>query len=160
MAGQQKPWEKYGAPQQGGAVFGTPNPKLQYEGPTAAADLATKQQEMRLRELQIQMAQQKLLAGGGDLPPPPGDPTKTGEDYIATLPRGMAPTVKSMIEGRMAPPSSFAQSKPYWQQMMSAANQADPSFDQSQWSSRVTTRKAYESQARSSPSQVITSLNT
>lgn len=163
MAGQQaNPFDQFDQPAGGRRVIVTKpaDPRLPYEGPLAQSDLANRNLAAQKTQLEIQQLQQKLQAGGGELPPPPGDPTKTGAEYIASLPRGMAPTIKSMIEGRMAPPSSFAQSKPYWQQMMSAANQADPSFDQSQWASRVVTRKAYESQARSSPSQVITSLNT
>lgn len=105
-------------------------------------------------------AQQARVSGGIDIPPPPGDPSKTGEDYLSTLPHGMAPTVRAMLDGRMAPPSSFALKTPYWQQMLSAANQADPAFDQSLWQSRVVTRKNYESQTRTSPSMAITSLNT
>lgn len=142
----------------GGGIYTLPTDSVTAQ--TQEADLAAKRQQAQERDLDIKIKQQKLDAGGIDAPPPPGDLNKTGDEYLATLPRSIVPTVKSMIEGRMAPPSSFAMSKPYWQQMVSAANQADPSFDQSQWASRNVLRKAYESQARGSPSQVINSLNT
>jgi hypothetical protein len=66
-----------------------------------------------------------------------GDMTKTGEAYLATLPPQQAGIVKAMVEGRQAPPSSFALSKPYWQNMIQAAQIYDPTFDQTKWSGRV-----------------------
>jgi len=130
--------------------LGTPN----------ATKEAKDQVDLQAARVRLAIDQQKLDAGGGDVAPPPGDLTKTGDAYIATLPKAMQPTVRSMIDGRMAPPSSFAQSKPYWQQMMSAANQADSSFDQGQWSARVALRKQYESQGNASIARTIGSLNT
>jgi hypothetical protein len=76
-------------------------------------------------------------APGGDNSIGLGDPTKTGADYLATIPPQQAGIVKAMVEGRQAPPSSFALSKPYWQNMIAAAQQYDPTFDQIQWSGRV-----------------------
>lgn len=61
----------------------------------------------------------------------------TGADYLSTLPKAQANTVQMMVEGKLAPPSSFALSKPYWQNMISAAKNYDPSFDATQWSGRV-----------------------
>lgn len=49
--------------------------------------------------------------------------------------------VKAMLEGRQQPPSSFALSKPYWQNMLALANQADPTFDQTAWGARASARK-------------------
>lgn len=168
------PWDKYRssttAPQ-GGVIIGRADPSVAHADRRADATQAmdrerleiarrTAEQEARLRDINIQIAKNKLSQGDGALPPPPGDVNKTGDEYIATLPRGMAPTIKSVLEGRQAPPSSFALSKPYWQQIMSAANQADPSFDQSQWQARVQLRKQYESQASRTPGAVINSVNT
>lgn len=63
----------------------------------------------------------------------------TPEEIMKSLNPNVAATVKSMLEGRQAPPSSFAQKSPYWQQMMAIANQVDPEFDQTAWKQRVDT---------------------
>jgi hypothetical protein len=59
----------------------------------------------------------------------PGDPSKTGAEYLATVPAGIATQVKALAEGRLPLPSSFALSKPYWQRLLQATAQYDPSFD-------------------------------
>jgi hypothetical protein len=66
-----------------------------------------------------------------------GDMSKTGGAYLATIPPQQAGIVKAMVEGRQAPPSSYALSKPYWQSMMQAAQAYDPTFDSTNWSGRV-----------------------
>jgi len=66
-----------------------------------------------------------------------GNPELTGAEYLATLPKAQANTVQMMVEGKMPPPSSFALSKPYWQNMIAAAKNYDPTFDGSLWSGRV-----------------------
>lgn len=67
------------------------------------------------------------------------------------------PTVKAMIEGRMPAPSSFAMSKPYWQTMMSLAQSVDPTFDQTSWQSRLSTRRDFTS---GKSAVAVTALNT
>jgi hypothetical protein len=74
---------------------------------------------------------------GGDNDGALGDMSKTGAAYLATLPPQVRGTVQAMVEGRVAPPSSFALSKPYWQNMLAAAQNVDPTFDATQWSGRV-----------------------
>ena len=76
-----------------------------------------------------------------------GDMSKTGADYLATLPPQQRGTVQAMVEGRMAPPSSFALSKPYWQNMIAAAQNVDPSFDATNWSGRVAGVKSFKAGA-------------
>ncbi len=72
-------------------------------------------------------------SGGGGL----GDTSKTGAEYLATLPPELAGRVKAMVEGRQPPPSGLAQTKPYWQNLISAAQAYDPTFDATNWSGRV-----------------------
>lgn len=62
---------------------------------------------------------------------------------LSKAPPATQATVKAMLEGRMAPPSSFALSKPYWQSMMALANSADPTFDQTAWGARASARKDF-----------------
>lgn len=80
-----------------------------------------------------------------------------GDAYLQTLPAAVQPVVKAMVEGRQPPPTSFAMSKPYWQQLIQAANQYDPSFDQTTWPSRVATRKDFTA---GTAAKTITALNT
>jgi hypothetical protein len=76
-----------------------------------------------------------------------GDTSLTGKDYLATIPPQQAGIVKAMVEGRQAPPSSFALGKPYWQNMIAAAQNVDPTFDQTSWPARVAGMKSFRSGA-------------
>lgn len=67
-----------------------------------------------------------------------GNMDLTGKDYLASLPKAQANTVQGMVDGTIPPPSSFAMSKPYWQNMIAAAKNYDPTFDATNWSGRVT----------------------
>lgn len=66
-----------------------------------------------------------------------GNMDLTGKDYLASIPVAQRGTVQGMVEGTIAPPSSFALSKPYWQNMIAAAKNYDPSFDSAAWGGRV-----------------------
>lgn len=79
------------------------------------------------------VSQQPVAEQGGGL----GNMDLTGPDYLATLPKAQANVVQMMVEGKIQPPSSFALSKPYWQNMLAAAKNYDPTFDATQWSGRV-----------------------
>lgn len=76
-------------------------------------------------------ASEASSAGGGL-----GDMNKTGAEYLATLPKERAGIVQGMVDGTIQPPSSFAAAKPYWQGMLAAAKNVDPSFDANNWTSR------------------------
>lgn len=89
--------------------------------------------------------------------PQNADLTKTGDEFLNTLPADTQRTVKAIVEGRQAPPTSFAMSKPYWQQMMSYANQYDPTLDQTTWAARNKTRSAF---ATGQEAKNVTALNT
>lgn len=78
------------------------------------------------------ISQQPQDMGGGL-----GNMDLTGGDYLASLPKAQANTVQMMVEGKIPPPSSFALSKPYWQNMLAAAKNYDPTFDATNWSGRV-----------------------
>lgn len=64
-----------------------------------------------------------------------------GAQPLTAYPPQTQSMVKAMLEGRQAPPTSFAMSKPYWQNLIAIANEADPTFDQTQWGARVSARK-------------------
>lgn len=65
-----------------------------------------------------------------------GDMSKTGADYLATVPPAQRGILQGMVDGTIQPPSSFALSKPYWQTMLAAAKNLDPTFDENTWAAR------------------------
>jgi hypothetical protein len=67
----------------------------------------------------------------------------TGKDYLASLPKAQANLVQQMVEGTIAPPSSFALAKPYWTNMLAAAKNYDPTFDATAWGGRVAGAKDF-----------------
>lgn len=89
--------------------------------------------------------------------PPPGDTSKTGEEYLATLPPSLAGQVKALAEGRRAFPTGAALRSPPIQQLIAAATQYDPTLDAANAATRVATRKDFTS---GKSAQNITALNT
>lgn len=87
----------------------------------------------------------------------PGDPSKNGDAYLATLPSNIASQVKALSEGRLNLPSSFALSKPYWQSLLQATAQYDPTFDAANAATRRKTRLEFTS---GPAARNITSFNT
>jgi hypothetical protein len=76
-----------------------------------------------------------------------GDMSLTGNDYLNSIPSKERGIVKAMVEGRQPMPSSFALAKPYWQNMIAAANNVDPSFDGTNWGARVKGMTSFKSGA-------------
>lgn len=109
---------------------------------------------------------QKMNKSTGDMTPIPvahgadtgdyGDMSKTGDAYLATLPPNEAAIVKQMGDYKMAPPSSFALSKPIWGSRIAGATQYNPDFDQSSWSGRVAGVKDF---AAGKSSEMVRSAN-
>lgn len=60
-----------------------------------------------------------------------------GKDYLTSIPSAQRGIVQGVVEGTIAPPSSFALGKPYWQNILQAAKNYDPTFDATNWSGRV-----------------------
>lgn len=148
-----KPWEKYAV---GPVTLGTPSPRTQFEGPLAAADLAAKQQEARVRALEIAERERKLANDPNNPRPDPYD-SLTGPDYLKHMPHAKAAQVQALVEGRMAFPTGRAAASPYWQEMLSAAAHVDPSFDAVNYNARNAVRKDFTS---GKSAQNIKALNT
>jgi hypothetical protein len=89
--------------------------------------------------------------------PPPGDTSKTGDEYLATIPPSLAGQVKALSEGRRAFPTGSALRSPAVQQLIAAATQFDPTLDAANAATRVATRKDFTS---GKSAQNITALNT
>lgn len=81
----------------------------------------------------------------------------TGDEFLKTLPSTQANIVKALADGRMNFPAGFALKSPYWQQMISAVSQYDPTFDAVNYNARSSTRKDFTS---GKSSQNIKALNT
>ena len=80
-----------------------------------------------------------------------------GQAYLQTVDPKIATQVKALAEGRMAFPSGFALRSGYWQNMLQAVSQFDPSFDAVNYNARAKTRNDFTS---GKSAQNITSFNT
>lgn len=74
----------------------------------------------------------------------PGDPTKSGDDYLATLPAGMANVVKAIADGDQAPPSASSRS-PAAQSLLQAVYAYDPTASATNLPTRTAARKSFTS---------------
>lgn len=81
------------------------------------------------------------LAKGAEIP---GDETKSGAEYMATLPAGLQGTIKSIGEGRAAPPPAGSRS-PAAQTILGALNRAFPDYDATKYPSYLKARTAFTS---------------
>jgi hypothetical protein len=86
-------------------------------------------------------------------------PSRPGlnDKALAKLPATAQSLVKGMVDGRISPPSSFAASKPYWQNLIQMATTYDPTFDETSWTGRVATKKDF---ASGQSAKAVTALNT
>lgn len=77
----------------------------------------------------------------------PTAPTGTGlnPDALAKMAPPIQTTVKALAEGRMAFPTGAALRSDYWQHMLQAVGEYDPSFDAVNYNARSQTRKAFTS---------------
>lgn len=66
-----------------------------------------------------------------------------GQALYEYLPPSMKSTVKSMIEGRMSPPTGAALRSPQTMALINAANSIDPNFDAANWGVRSSLAKNY-----------------
>ena len=80
----------------------------------------------------------------------------TGEEFLKTLPEKTQGVVKGMLDGRVELPASAFRSKD-GMELMAAAQQVDPTFDQTTYKTRLATRKDFTS---GKSAQSITAFNT
>lgn len=83
--------------------------------------------------------------------------TISGDEYLKTLQPNIQTQVKALTDGRMAFPTGFALRSPYWQNMLQAVAQYDPSFDAINYNTRSKTRSDFTSGKAATN---ITALNT
>lgn len=149
-------------------------PWLEYQGapasiplsgpdPDLAAQRAQRALSMRLAMEAAQRAARADARAQADfdskntMVAPPGDITKSGEEYLATLPPSIAGQVKALSEGRRAFPVGAALRSPAIQELVAAATQYDPTLDAANSVTRVATRKKFTS---GTTRDNITAINT
>jgi hypothetical protein len=126
----------------------------------AAAEARAQEAEARANRADARAAaaaareDQKFQQEQGGLTPP-GDLTKTGDDYLRTLPAGMAAQVRAIADGRRAIPSSTRNKE--MMTLLAAASQYDPTLDAANAATRVATRKKFTS---GTTRDNITAINT
>lgn len=99
------------------------------------------------------------ITGDTTATPPATTPSRPGlnEAALNKFPAPAVSLIKGMVDGRISPPSSFAASKPYWQNLIQMATTYDPTFDETSWAGRVATRKDF---ASGKSAQAVTAMNT
>jgi len=86
-----------------------------------------------------------------------GDPSKTGADYLATIPAGNQEIVRGLLNGTVALPSGTALKNGMWQSALASVKHADPTWNQAAYKQFADTRKwATTGQG----GQLINSINT
>ena len=140
-----------------GQVFTLPqSPKdARQEARQAAADVRAERADQRAAAAEARAAAK--YATENTMAPPPGDISKTGEDYLATLPTALAAQVRALADGRRAMPTGSALRSPQVQELVAAASQYDPTLDAANAATRVATRKDFTS---GKAAQNITAINT
>jgi hypothetical protein len=144
------------ATQQGRVFTLPPNPKDVREQQRQAAADAREEERLRIAQKAEARAEQDFQSKD-TMVAPPGDTTKTGEEYLATVPTSLAAQARALIEGRRAFPTGTALRSPAVQQLIAVATQADPTLDATNSATRVATRKDFTS---GTAAKNITAMNT
>jgi hypothetical protein len=127
---------------------------------TGSGDSALEKRIALARQMGATPEQVKQLVLGGannGAPEVPGNTSATGDAYLGSLDQQTAAQVKALAEGRMAFPTGTALKSPYWQGMLGAVSQYDPSFDAVNYNARSGTRKGFTS---GKEAQTVNALNT
>jgi hypothetical protein len=96
----------------------------------------------------------------GSAPAPqvaPGPPGQRNEAALSSVDPGTQAVIKQLVDYKYQLPSGIALSKPYWQNVLQRAAQYDPSFDATQYNTRLGLRKDFTS---GKSAQSINALNT
>jgi hypothetical protein len=120
--------------------------------------------KMDEHELKLARAKRAIVnVGQGNIPAmAPGASTgavagELNEKALVGLSEGDKNVVKMLTNYKMPLPSAFALKTPYWQGILQRASTYDPTFDASQYPTRLATRKAF---TQGKQGQNITGLNT
>lgn len=72
---------------------------------------------------------------------PLGDSSKSGMEYLATLPKGSSDIVKGLLNGTVALPTGSTLKNPFWQSALASVKHADPTWNQAAFKQYADTRK-------------------
>lgn len=121
------------------------------KGASAGLIAQRQQQIQQLRAAGVNMspedAQQYLLTGkasnfqGGSSAALFGDPTKSGPDYLKSIPQGNQEIVKGLLDGTVSLPTGTTLKSPLWQSALASVKHADPSWNQAAFKQYADTRK-------------------
>jgi hypothetical protein len=122
-----------------------------------AADIAHTQEATRASQANNPDLMGNATAGAAQTPVG-GIAGNNVDERLAKLDPSVAPIVKSMLDGRMAPPGGAALRNPRTMQLLQLANMVDPSFDESVWKTRYSTAQDFASGGKSG--STLTAFNT
>lgn len=83
-----------------------------------------------------------------------------GDDFLATLPKGMASQVKAIVEGRAPYPTGMSARSPINQKLAMYVQQADPTFETGNAQARSKVRNEFFAGGPNTPAGSITAGNT
>ncbi len=126
-------------------------------GQRADQQIELERQRLKLQQQQAAASTDPLGLGNAPQPGQAQAPKPHGDDFLQTLPENIATQVKSIAEGKLAFPTGYALTKPYWQQMLAAVAQYDPNFDAVNYNARSKTRNAFSAGPEA---RTINNLNT
>lgn len=119
----------------------------------ASTDLIAQRQQQiqQLKAAGVDMspedAQQYLLTGkasnfqGGSSAALFGDPSKTGPEYLKTIPQGNQEIVRGLLDGTVSLPTGTTLKSPLWQSALASVKHADPAWNQAAFKQYADTRK-------------------
>jgi hypothetical protein len=135
----------------------------------ASTDLIAQRQQQiqQLKAAGVDMSpedqQQYLLTGkasdfqGGSSAALFGDPTKTGSEYLQSIPQGNQEIVRGLLDGTVALPTGTTLKSPLWQSALASVKHADPAWNQAAYKQYADTRKFF---TVGQGGQLINSINT
>lgn len=137
-----------------GTLYGNPKPKAAVLAPAQAQALGLDPKKV------YQQSPDGSVHPVGDATAnevPMGNPNLSGDAYLKSLPANIASQVRALAEGRLPLPSSFALAKPYWQRMLQATAQFDPTFDAQRAKERQAAVTAFTGNGKAA--QIVGSVN-
>lgn len=151
------------------SAFGAPT--LPFQGPTAAADLTGKTisntKEGATLPFDIQTARNQAIKSGIDAKTaqvdlnmktgtPPGDLSKTGQEYISSLPSGVRDLTQEMLNGNFKGSITSSRNPVVMQAALAAAHATNGNFDAGKYDERLSLIK----NIASDPNSPLNALNT
>lgn len=91
----------------------------------------------------ISIVSKGINVQGDSTAPVFGDGTKSGAEYIQTIPSDEQAVVKGVLNGTKELPKGSALKSPYWQSVMASVMHADPSWNEGSFKQYADTRKYF-----------------